>query len=127
MVPGSSDQMVGGISGSVAQLILSVNPGKEEQIGPVVDAYFTPVLQAHFAELSAVPAPPLPQNLPPRRPPPPPRLLPPRGGKKKTPRPGPSPSRHGNPEAPPPPPPPAQAEKKGPGRGRGAGGGRKGE
>jgi uncharacterized protein len=56
MVPGSSDQMVGAISGSVAQLILSVNPGKEEQIGPVVDAYFTPLLREHFSELSEVPA-----------------------------------------------------------------------
>jgi hypothetical protein len=43
-------------AGSVAQLILSVNPGKEEQIGPVVDAYFTPLLRDHFSELSAVPA-----------------------------------------------------------------------
>jgi hypothetical protein len=56
MVPGSSEQMVGGISASVAQLILSVNPGKEEQIGPVVDAYFTPLLREHFSELSEVPA-----------------------------------------------------------------------
>ena len=56
MVPGSSEQMVGAISGSVAQLILSVNPGKEEQIGPVVDAYFTPLLREHFSELSEVPA-----------------------------------------------------------------------
>ena len=56
MVPGSSEQMVGAISGSVAQLILSVNPGKEEQIGPVVDAYFTPLLREHFSELSDVPA-----------------------------------------------------------------------
>ena len=56
MVPGTTEQMVGGISGSVAQLILSVNPGKEQQIGPVVDAYFTPLLRDHFAELSDVPA-----------------------------------------------------------------------
>jgi len=56
MVPGSSEQMVGGISASVAQLILSVNPGKEERIGPVVDAYFTPLLREHFSELSDVPA-----------------------------------------------------------------------
>ena len=40
----------------MAQLILSVNPGKEEQIGPVVDAYFTPLLREHFSELSDVPA-----------------------------------------------------------------------
>jgi hypothetical protein len=56
MVPGSSEQMVGAISGSVAQLILSANPGREEQIGPVVDAYFTPLLREHFSELSDVPA-----------------------------------------------------------------------
>src|SRR5262249_31463121 len=52
MVPGSQDQMIGGISASIGQLILSVNPGHEEQIGPVVDAYFTPLLRQHFSELS---------------------------------------------------------------------------
>ena len=56
MVPGSEDQMIGGISASIGQLILSVNPGREEQIGPVVDAYFTPLLRQHFSELSDVPA-----------------------------------------------------------------------
>jgi hypothetical protein len=56
MVPGSEEQMIGGISASIGQLILSVNPGHEEQIGPVVDAYFTPLLRQHFAELSDVPA-----------------------------------------------------------------------
>ena len=56
MVPGSQDQMIGGISASIGQLILSVNPGHEEQIGPVVDAYFTPLLRQHFSELSDVPA-----------------------------------------------------------------------
>ena len=56
MVPGSEDQMIGGISASIGQLILSVNPGREEQIGPVVDAYFTPLLRQHFSELSDLPA-----------------------------------------------------------------------
>ncbi|HEX4570395.1 MAG TPA: DUF2059 domain-containing protein [Dongiaceae bacterium] len=56
MVPGSEDQMIGGISASIDQLILSVNPGREAQIGPVVDAYFTPLLRQHFSELSDVPA-----------------------------------------------------------------------
>src|SRR5262249_6204272 len=41
---------------SVAGLILSVNPGKEQAIGPVVEAYFIPLLRQHFAELSDVPA-----------------------------------------------------------------------
>ena len=56
MVPGSQEQMIGGISASIGQLILSVNPGHEAQIGPVVDAYFTPLLRQHFSELSDVPA-----------------------------------------------------------------------
>jgi len=56
MVPGSEEQMIGGISASIGQLILSVNPGHEAQIGPVVDAYFAPLLRQHFAELSDVPA-----------------------------------------------------------------------
>jgi uncharacterized protein len=56
MVPGAEDQMVGGISASIGQLILSANPGREAEIGPVVDAYFTPLLRQHFAELGDVPA-----------------------------------------------------------------------
>jgi hypothetical protein len=56
MVPGAEDQMVGAMSAGVAELILSANPGKEAEIGPVVEAYFTPLLRQNFGQLSDVPA-----------------------------------------------------------------------
>src|SRR5262249_32708198 len=56
MVRGAEEQMIGAMSAGVAELILSVNPGKEADIGPVVEAYFTPLLREHFSELSDVPA-----------------------------------------------------------------------
>jgi hypothetical protein len=56
MVPGAEDQMVGAMSAGVAELILSANPGKEAEIGPVVEAYFTPLLRQNFGALSDVPA-----------------------------------------------------------------------
>src|SRR5262249_25955142 len=54
--PGAEDQMVGAMSAGVAELILSANPGKEAEIGPVVEAYFTPLLRQNFGALSDVPA-----------------------------------------------------------------------
>ena len=48
MVPGSSDQMVGAISGSVAQLILSVNPaGRSRSV-----RWWTPISPRCCASIS---------------------------------------------------------------------------